>query len=74
MGKFNMRTGSPAAWPVVLLSVAATSRQDGGVGLQHLLKNAGFAKQPAMTIVVKRQKSVDPAVADVLDALRAFTR
>jgi len=66
-------------WPVVLVAMAAAGRADGGVGLQHLLEDAGFAKKPAMSIIVKRPRArterggiVDPLVDDVLDALRAL--
>jgi len=61
-------------WPTVLVEMAAANRDDGGVGLQHLLQEAGFAQKPAMTIIVKRPRArlVDPHVDDVLDALRAL--
>ena len=66
-------------WPVVLVAMAAAGRADGGIGLQHLLEDAGFAKKPAMSIIVKRPRPrmdrgvfVDPCVDDVLDALRAL--
>jgi hypothetical protein len=68
---------SSGSWPVVL--AAAAGRTDGGVELQHLLEEAGFAEKPAMSIIVKRPRPalergrpVDPAVDDVLDALRAM--
>lgn len=67
------------SWPVVLVAAAAAGRTDGGVGLQHLLEEAGFAEKPAMSIIVKRPRPrldrgrpVDPYVDDVLDALRAL--
>ena len=66
-------------WPAVLVAMAAAGRGDGGVGLQHLLQNAGFAQKPAMSIVVKKPRPrmdrgafLDPMVDDVLDALRAL--
>ena len=61
-------------WPAVLVAMAAANRTDGGVGLQHLAQKAGFADEPAMTIVVKRPRAklVDPYVEDVLDALRSL--
>ena len=61
-------------WPTVLVEMAAAGRTDGGLGLYHLLEEAGFAKKPAMTIIVKRPRSraLDPYVDDVLDALRAL--
>jgi hypothetical protein len=59
--------------------MAAAGRTDGGVGLQHLIEEAGFAEKPAMSIIVKRPRPrtdsgelVDPYVDDVLDALRAL--
>jgi hypothetical protein len=59
--------------------MAAAGRADGGVGLQHLLEEAGFGEKPAMSIIVKRARPttdegrpVDPYVDDVLDALRAL--
>jgi len=54
--------------------MAAAGRTDGGLGLYHLLEQAGFAQKPAMTIIVKRPrtKQLDPYVDDVLDALRAL--
>ncbi len=69
---------SSGTWPVTLVSMAAAGRTDGGVGLQSLLQEAGFAEKPAMSIIVKRsrpraEKSInDPYVDDVLDALRAM--
>ena len=74
------RAPSPSGtWPVAL-AVAAASGTDGGVGLQHLLEEAGFAEKPAMTVIVKRPRLAagergrinDPYVDDVLDALRAL--
>lgn len=67
-------------WPVVLVAMAAEGRSDGGVGLQHLLQEAGFAEKPAMSIIVKRPRPrsdrggppLDPYVDDVLEALRAL--
>ncbi|MDB4936981.1 MAG: hypothetical protein JWP87_3953 [Labilithrix sp.] len=66
-------------WPVSLVAMAAAGRSDGGMGLQHLLEEAGFAEKPAMSIIVKRPRPrtelgelVDPYVDDVLDALRAL--
>lgn len=61
-------------WLTVLVSMAAAGRTDGGVGLHHLLADAGFTKEPAMTIIVKRPgaKALDPYVDDVLEALRAL--
>jgi len=61
-------------WPTVLVEMAAAGREDGGVGLHHLLRQAGFSEKPAMTIIVKRPRArlVDPHVDDVLDALRAL--
>ena len=52
----------------------------GGMGLQHLLQEAGFAEKPEMSIIVKRParptsargQVSDPYVDDVLDALRAL--
>lgn len=68
-----------APWPVVLVAMAAAGRADGGVGLQHLLEDAGFHQKPAMTIIVKKPRPrmdrgtiLDPCVDDVLDALRAL--
>jgi hypothetical protein len=59
--------------------MAAAGREDGGVGLQQLVQDAGFSEKPAMSIIVKRPrvltdngKPVDPSVHDVLDALRAM--
>ena len=70
---------SSGTWPVTLVAMAAAGRMDGGVGLQHLAQEAGFAEKPAMKIVVKkprprmdRGRIVDPWVDDVLDALRAL--
>ena len=71
---------SSGTWPVSLVAMAAAGRTDGGVGLQHLLEEAGFAEKPAMSIIVKRPpraaaergRVVDPYVDDVLDALRAL--
>jgi hypothetical protein len=61
------------AWPVTLVAMAAEGRTDGGVGLQHLLQEAGFAEKPEMSIIVKRPRpNLDPYVDDVLDALRAL--
>lgn len=65
------------SWPIDLVAMAAAGRGDGGVGLQQLLQDAGFAEKPAMSIVVKRParprtERVDPYVDDVLDALRAL--
>jgi hypothetical protein len=49
------RTKRPhAPWPTVLVAMAAEGREDGGVGLQDLLAEAGFAEKPAMSIIVKR--------------------
>ena len=66
-------------WPVLLVAMAAAGRGDGGIGLQHLLEDAGFTKKPAMSIIVKKPRPpmddgtfVDPCVDDVLDALRAL--
>lgn len=66
-------------WPVTLVAMAAEGRADGGVGLQSLLQEAGFAAKPAMSIIVKRTRPRaergrvnDPYVDDVLDALRAL--
>ena len=66
-------------WPVTLVAMAAAGRSDGGIGLQHLLQEAGFAEKPAMSIIVKRARPrtdrgrvLDPYVDDVLDALRAL--
>jgi len=66
-------------WPVTLVAMAAAGREDGGVGLQSLLQEAGFAEKPAMSIIVKRTRPRaekgrpnDPYVDDVLDALRAM--
>jgi hypothetical protein len=66
-------------WPVTLVAMAAEGRTDGGVGLQHLLEEAGFAEKPSMKIIVKRPRAktergqlLDPYVDDVLDALRAL--
>jgi hypothetical protein len=74
--RFEKRSGS---WPIDLVTAAAAGRTDGGLGLQHLLEEAGFGKKPAMSIIVKRAsrrtdrgRPVDPAVDDVLDALRAL--
>jgi hypothetical protein len=70
---------SSGTWPVTLVSMAAVGRTDGGVGLQSLLQDAGFAEKPAMSIIVKRTRPTaekgrlnDPYVDDVLDALRAL--
>jgi hypothetical protein len=70
---------SSGTWPVTLVAMAAAGRSDGGVGLQSLLQEAGFAQKPAMSIIVKRSRPrmdrgriVDPYVDDVLDALRAM--
>ena len=67
--------------------MAAAGRTDGGIGLQHLLEEAGFSAKPAMTIIVKRPPRkqdwtrapergrpsiMDPYVDDVLDALRSL--
>ena len=66
-------------WPVSLVAMAAVGRDDGGVGLQQLVHDAGFAEKPSMSIIVKRPKPktdrgavVDPWVDDVLDAIRAL--
>lgn len=65
-------------WPVTLVAMAAAGRSDGGIGLQHLLQEAGFAEKPAMSIIVKRARPrtdrgvLDPYVDDVLDALRSL--
>jgi hypothetical protein len=73
------RQTKSGTWPVSLVAMAAAGRADGGVGLQHLLEEAGFAEKPAMSIIVKRPRPrtdlgqlVDPYVDDVLDALRAL--
>ena len=70
---------SSGTWPVTLVAMAAAGRTDGGVGLQSLLQEAGFAEKPAMSIIVKRTRPKaekgrlnDPYVDDVLDALRAL--
>jgi hypothetical protein len=65
---------SKGPWPTVLVEMAAAGRTDGGLGLHDLLQEAGFTKEPAMTIIVKRPRArlVDPHVDDVLDALRAL--
>ncbi|MDB5220170.1 MAG: hypothetical protein JWO86_8097 [Myxococcaceae bacterium] len=74
----SARTKTPhGPWPVVLVAMAAAGRADGGMGLQHLLQDAGFAEKPAMSIIVKRPRArtgaiIDPLVDDVLDALRAL--
>ena len=82
----SKRTRRPApsetpsgTWPVSLVAMAAAGRADNGVGLQHLLEEAGFAEKPAMSIIVKRPRPRaesgqlnDPYVDDVLDALRAL--
>lgn len=82
----SKRTRSSAAlqklsgpWPAVLVAMAAAGRGDGGIGLQHLLQDAGFAQKPAMSIIVKKPRPrmdrgafLDPMVDDVLDALRAL--
>lgn len=67
------------SWPVVLVAAAAAGRTDGGLELQHVLVEAGFAEKPSMKIVIKRPparyvggRPVDPCVDDVLDALRAL--
>ncbi len=59
--------------------MAAQGRDDGGIGLHHLLKKAGYTRTPAMSIIIKRQRVSrdgtgydDPAVDDVLDALRSL--
>jgi hypothetical protein len=44
-----------APWPSVLVEMAAVGREDGGMGLHHLLEEAGFTEKPSMTIIVKRQ-------------------
>ena len=62
-------------WPAALVEMAAAARDDGGVGLQQALHKAGFSEKPSMTIIVKRPpraRAYDPAVDDVLDALRAL--
>ena len=72
-------TRPSGTWPVAL-AMAAAGREDGGVGINHLLAEAGFAEKPAMTVIVKRPARaraergglVDPYVDDVLDALRAL--
>lgn len=68
---------SSGTWPVAL--AAAAGRADGGAGLQQLVQDAGFADEPAMTLIVKRPRPraekgriIDPYVDDVLDALRAL--
>ncbi len=80
-GPHKLDKSSPASgtWPVALVTAAAAGRADGGAGLNHVLEEAGFAKKPAMSIIVKRPRTVldkgipiDPAVDDVLDALRAL--
>lgn len=70
---------SSGTWPIALAATAAAGRADGGVGLQQLVHDAGFADEPAMTLIVKRPRPraekgriVDPYVDDVLDALRAL--
>ena len=71
---------SSGTWPVTLVAMAAEGRDDGGMGLQHLLQEAGFAEKPEMSIIVKRPARAktsrgqlnDPYVDDVLDALRAL--
>lgn len=70
---------SSGTWPVTLVAMAAAGRTDGGVGLQSLLQEAGFAEKPSMSIIVKRARPKaekgrvnDPYVDDVLDALRAL--
>jgi len=71
----SARTKPPrGSWPTVLVEMAAANRDDGGLGLHHLLEEAGFAQKPAMTIIVKRPRAqlVDPHVDDVLEALRAL--
>ena len=69
-------TRSSGTWPVELAVSAAAGQTDGGLGLQHLIEEAGFAKKPEMTIIVKRPRVAarinDPYVDDVLDALRAL--
>ena len=85
MAKKTPRSATPpkaqkasGTWPVVLAASAAAGQTDGGVGLQHLLEEAGFAQKPEMTIIVKRPRPaptergriIDPYVDDVLDALR----
>ena len=84
MSKRTRQAASPknkpqGPWPVVLVAMAAAGRTDGGVGLQHLLQDAGFAQKPAMSIIVKKPRPrmdrgafLDPMVDDVLDALRAL--
>ncbi len=73
------RSKSSGTWPVVLAASAAAGRTDGGAGLQQLVARAGFADEPAMSIIVKRPRAradrgriIDPYVDDVLDALRAL--
>ncbi len=68
------RPRSLGPWPTVLVQMAAAGREDGGLGLHHLLQQAGFSEKPAMTMIVKRPRArlVDPHVDDVLDALRAL--
>lgn len=68
-----------APWPAELVAMAAAGRTDGGIGLQSLLEDAGFAEKPAMSIIVKKPRPrmdrgafLDPCVDDVLDALRAL--
>lgn len=73
--KSAMEEPPPGPWPAVLVEMAAAGRDDGGVGLHHLARQAGFAQKPAMTIIIKRPprgRAVDPQVDDVLDALRAL--
>lgn len=73
------RSKSSGTWPIVLAASAAAGRTDGGAGLQQLVEKAGFADEPAMSIIVKRPRAradrgriIDPYVDDVLDALRAL--
>jgi len=70
---------SSGKWPVTLVAMAAEGRTDGGIGLQHLLEEAGFAEKPSMSIIIKRPQRAkergqihDPYIDDVLDALRAL--
>jgi hypothetical protein len=75
----NARRAS-GTWPVALAATAAAGQTDGGERLYHLLEEAGFAKKPEMTVIVKRPRParsergriIDPYVDDVLDALRAL--
>ena len=76
----NSKNPSSGKWPVTLVAMAAEGRTDGGIGLQHLLEEAGFAEKPSMSIIVKRPARAkaergqlnDPYIDDVLDALRAL--